>query len=85
MEPLTLLWARCWGARVVQCCFGPDFTHRSRLAVARRSADEITYSERGNLQGAQFFPLAGLAYERALAKGLGYQIPTRLFLQDIRN
>jgi alanine dehydrogenase len=52
---------------------------------ARRSADEITYSERGNLQGAQFFPLAGLAYERALAKGLGYQIPTRLFLQDIRN
>ena len=52
---------------------------------ARRSADEVTYSERGNLQGAQFFPLAGLAYERALAKGLGYKIPTNLFLQDIRN
>jgi ornithine cyclodeaminase/alanine dehydrogenase-like protein (mu-crystallin family) len=52
---------------------------------ARGSDDEITYSERGNLQGSQFFPLAGMAYERAVALGRGFEIPTRMFLQDIRN
>lgn len=51
----------------------------------RTSSDQITWSERGNLQGAQFYAVAGLAYELAKASGLGYEIPTRLFLQDIRN
>jgi alanine dehydrogenase len=51
----------------------------------RTSDDQITYSERGNLQGAQFFGVAGRLYELALAKGLGHQIPTEWFLQDIRN
>jgi ornithine cyclodeaminase/alanine dehydrogenase-like protein (mu-crystallin family) len=52
---------------------------------ARRSDDEITYSERGNLQGAQFFAVAGAAYEAARAAGLGREIPTEWFLQDIRD
>ena len=49
------------------------------------SADQITWSERGNLQGAQFYALAGKVYELARAAKLGYEIPTRLFLQDIRD
>jgi ornithine cyclodeaminase/alanine dehydrogenase-like protein (mu-crystallin family) len=51
----------------------------------RTSADQITYSERGNLQGAQFFGVAGRLYELAKAKGLGHEVPTSWFLQDIRN
>jgi alanine dehydrogenase len=51
----------------------------------RTSADQVTYSERGNLQGAQFFAVAGLIYEKARAAGLGREIPTDWFLQDIRD
>jgi hypothetical protein len=51
----------------------------------RRSDDDITYSERGNLQGAQFFAVAGRVYELAKAAGLGREIPTEWFLQDIRD
>jgi ornithine cyclodeaminase/alanine dehydrogenase-like protein (mu-crystallin family) len=51
----------------------------------RTSGDEITYSERGNLQGAQFFAVAGKVYELAKQAGLGRAIPTEWFLQDIRN
>ncbi|MGE3248089.1 MAG: hypothetical protein AB7J19_17335, partial [Beijerinckiaceae bacterium] len=51
----------------------------------RTSADQITYSERGNLQGAQFFAVAGRVYELAREAGLGHEIPTGLFLQNIRN
>ncbi len=51
----------------------------------RTSDDQITWSERGNLQGAQFFAVAGAAYEAAVAQGLGREIPTEWFLQDVRN
>ncbi|MEX0841667.1 MAG: hypothetical protein WD039_05215 [Xanthobacteraceae bacterium] len=51
----------------------------------RTSADQITYSKRGNLQGAQFYAVAGKVYEEAKKQGLGHEIPTSLFLQDIRN
>ncbi len=54
-------------------------------AKGRASADQITWSERGNLQGAQFYAVAGKVYEAAKRAGLGYEIPTSLFLQDIRN
>jgi alanine dehydrogenase len=56
-----------------------------KKARGRSSPDQITYSERGNLQGAQFFAVAGKAYELARAAGLGREIPTEWFLQDIRN
>ncbi len=49
------------------------------------SASEITYSERGNLQGAQFFAIAGKVYEAVKRAGLGREIPTDWFLQDIRD
>ncbi len=54
-------------------------------AKGRTSADQITYSERGNLQGAQFYAVAGKVYEAVKRAGLGREIPTEWFLQDIRN
>jgi ornithine cyclodeaminase/alanine dehydrogenase-like protein (mu-crystallin family) len=51
----------------------------------RTSDDQITWSERGNLQGAQFFSVAGRAYEAARDKGLGREIPDDWLLQTIRN
>ena len=51
----------------------------------RTSPTQITYSERGNLQGAQFWAVASKAYEAAKAKGLGRKIPTEWLLQDIRD
>ena len=50
-----------------------------------RQPDDVTYSERGNLQGNQFHAVAGLLYEKALEAGVRNEIPTELFLQDIRN
>jgi alanine dehydrogenase len=51
----------------------------------RTSPDQITYSERGNLQGAQFYAVAGKVYEAARRAKIGREIPTEWFLQDIRN
>jgi alanine dehydrogenase len=57
-----------------------------RRGVAVRTAQEqITFSERGNIQGAQFHAVAGLVYELALEAGLGRELPTEWFLQDIRD
>jgi alanine dehydrogenase len=54
-------------------------------AKGRTSPSQITYSERGNLQGAQFYAVAGKVYEFAKKAGLGREIPTEWFLQDIRD
>jgi len=51
----------------------------------RTSRAQITYSERGNVQGAQFYSVAGKVYELAKAQGLGKEIPTEWLLQDIRD
>ena len=51
----------------------------------RTSAQQITFSERGSIQGAQFFAVAGRVYELAKAKGIGSEFSTDLLLQDIRN
>jgi ornithine cyclodeaminase/alanine dehydrogenase-like protein (mu-crystallin family) len=51
----------------------------------RTSQKQITHSTRGNAQGAQFFAVAGSAYEAARQAGLGRQLPTEWFLQDIRD
>ena len=57
----------------------------SGKAAGRTAADQITWSERGNLQGAQFYALASKVYELAKAAKRGHEIPTRLFLQEIRD
>ena len=51
----------------------------------RTARDQITYSERGNIQGVQFFAVAAAAYEAARREGLGRELPTDWFLQDIRD
>ncbi len=57
----------------------------SRRKKGRTSPKQITYSERGNVQGAQFFAVAGKVYELAREKRLGREIPTDWLLQDIRD
>jgi ornithine cyclodeaminase/alanine dehydrogenase-like protein (mu-crystallin family) len=57
----------------------------SGKAKGRTSADQITYSERGNLQGAQFYAVAGKVFEAVKRAKLGREIPSEWFLQDIRN
>ena len=51
----------------------------------RTSPEQITYSERGNIQGAQFFAVAAVVFEAAKREGLGRELPTEWFLQDIRD
>jgi alanine dehydrogenase len=51
----------------------------------RSSAEQITFSERGNLNGAQFHAVASRVYEAALARGIGREVPTEWFLEDERN
>ena len=53
--------------------------------LGRNSVEQITYSERGNIQGAQFYAVAGAVYEAAVKFGKGRVIPTEWFLQDIRD
>jgi alanine dehydrogenase len=57
----------------------------ARKATVRTSDEEITFSERGNLQGLQFFSVGGAAYEAAVAAGVGRELPREWFLQDIRD
>jgi ornithine cyclodeaminase/alanine dehydrogenase-like protein (mu-crystallin family) len=61
----------------------PDLLHGQKKG--RTSRNQITYSERGNLQGAQFWAVGGKVYELAKAQGLGHEIPTEWLLQDIRD
>ncbi len=51
----------------------------------RTSRKQITYSERGNLQGAQFYAVAARVYELAKERNLGRELPTEVFLQDVRD
>lgn len=51
----------------------------------RRSNDQITWSERGNMQGAQFHAVAARVYEASRDAGLGRPLPAEWFLQSIRN
>src|SRR6266508_3086762 len=53
-------------------------------APGRESDKQITFSDRGNIQGAQFWAVAGKVYEAAKAEGLGHGLPTEWFLQDSR-
>ncbi|MFZ2648729.1 MAG: hypothetical protein WA210_01360 [Burkholderiaceae bacterium] len=54
-------------------------------APGRSVPTQITYSERGNIQGAQFYAVAGVVFEAARRAGLGRELPAEWFLQDIRN
>lgn len=51
----------------------------------RTRPEEITFSERGNIQGAQFFAVAGRVYELARKHGLGRELPDDWLLQTVRD
>ncbi|HZT09056.1 MAG TPA: ornithine cyclodeaminase family protein [Chloroflexota bacterium] len=59
-------------------------------ASGRQSAREVSASGGvigggGGKQGLQFVTVSSLVYDRAKAAGLGREVPTEWFLQDIRN
>lgn len=67
---------------------GRDVMYADIVAGRRqgRTRDEdITYSERGNIQGAQFYAVAAVTYEAARERGVGRTLPTEWFLQDVRD
>jgi alanine dehydrogenase len=57
----------------------------SGAASGRTSDEQVTFSERGSLQGAQFHAVAGRVYEAARAEGLGREIPTEWLVENERN
>lgn len=54
-------------------------------ATVRQNDLEVSFSERGNIQGAQFFAVAGLIWSLAKEQRLGKELPTQWLLQDIRD
>ena len=76
----------------------PEFTDRGKggdqpefadlitgKAAGRTSDDQVTFYRNVGNQGLQFSAVGGLVYTIAKARGLGHEIPTELFLQDIRD
>jgi alanine dehydrogenase len=54
-------------------------------AQGRTRDDQITHYRTIGNWGVQFSSTGGLVYEKARAAGLGRELPTEWFLQDIRN
>lgn len=64
----------------------PSFTDVvARTAGNRQSDDDITLYLNGGNQGLQFAAVGSVVYRRALEAGLGRELPTEWFLQDIRD
>ena len=64
----------------------PDFADLvTGKAQGRTHRDQITFYRNVGNQGLQFSSVGGLVYEQALSQGLGREIPTDWFLEDIRN
>ena len=57
----------------------------SGKAEGRTSPEQVTFYRNVGNQGLQFSAVGGLVYTIAKERGLGYEIPTDLFLQDIRD
>ena len=64
----------------------PVYTDVLRGAQPGRThADQITHYRTIGNWGVQFSSVGGLIYRKARAAGLGHELPTEWFLQDIRN
>lgn len=64
----------------------PDFAALvSGRATGRTSRNQITFYRNVGNQGLQFSSVGGVVYRKAKAAGLGREIPTEWFLQDIRD
>jgi ornithine cyclodeaminase/alanine dehydrogenase-like protein (mu-crystallin family) len=57
----------------------------SGRVAGRTSPDQTTFFHNVGAFGSQFVAVAAAAYERALEAGLGRQIPTEWFLEDVRD
>jgi len=51
----------------------------------RKSNDQVTFFQNSGNQGIQFSSVGALCYNRAKQAGLGRELPTEWFLQDIRD
>jgi len=56
-----------------------------KLAVYAGRAPRVTFYRNVGNQGLQFSAVAGWVYELARKKGIGREIPTDWFVQDIRD
>jgi ornithine cyclodeaminase/alanine dehydrogenase-like protein (mu-crystallin family) len=64
----------------------PDFADLvSGKCKGRTSRDQITFYRNVGNQGLQFSAVGGWVYSEAVRRGLGREIPTDWFLQDIRD
>jgi alanine dehydrogenase len=54
-------------------------------APGRQSADQVTFFQNSGNQGIQFSSAGALCYLKAKEAGLGRDLPTEWFLQDIRD
>ncbi len=64
----------------------PDFADLvSGKAEGRTSADQISFYRNVGNQGLQFSSVAQVIYKKVQELGLGQEIPTEWFLQDIRD
>jgi alanine dehydrogenase len=76
----------------------PEFTDRGRggdkpdiaglmtgTVIGRTRDDQVTFYRNVGNQGLQFSAVGQVVYRKALAAGVGHQLPTEWFLQDIRD
>lgn len=54
-------------------------------APGRRTAEEVTFFQNSGNQGIQFSSVGALCWREARKAGLGRELPTEWFLQDIRD
>ncbi len=86
--PMRLHHKVCHGniSKAGGCCSeGADDDHRPNVRCSRRQgrayiSSQISFAERGYMQGLQFYSVAALAYEAARTKGLGRELPSEWFL-----
>ncbi|MCH8917322.1 MAG: ornithine cyclodeaminase family protein [Proteobacteria bacterium] len=64
----------------------PDFADLATgKAAGRTSPEQVTFYRNVGNQGLQFSACGQVVYRRAKERGLGHEIPTDWFLQDIRD
>lgn len=64
----------------------PSFMDLARGKIpGRQRREDITFYINGGLQGLQFAAAGAVVYDEAKKRGLGREIPTQWFLQDVRD
>ena len=62
-----------------------SLTGKKRPSKGRNNADQVTFYRNVGNQGLQFSSVGGYVYTVCKKQGLGKEIPTEWFLQDIRD